>query len=94
MASPKQFTVIAVPERICALWSGFAAFALAFFGRLAVSGDPASAIFVACVACLIGCWFGKAASSYLNANLNSEPSEMDLDEDETPAEGVAEAAKT
>lgn len=90
MAQGKHQTLLAVPERICALWTGFAAFAVAFFGRLAVSGDPASAILMACIACLLGCWVGKAVSGYLNANLNPDPSEEDLEADETPAE----AAKT
>ncbi|MFP4283683.1 MAG: hypothetical protein ACLFU2_13765, partial [Opitutales bacterium] len=83
---------IAVPERLVALWAGFLAFLLAFFGRLAVSGDPASAIFTACVACLVGCYIGRGVTSYLNSSL--EPDFDETDEIDEPEASPAPASRS
>ena len=63
-----------IPERLCALWCGFAAFVIAFVLRLVASGELVSAVFTACVACFVGCWMARLAGAYLNASLRSDDS--------------------
>lgn len=76
---------IHLPERVCTLWGGFAAFMIAFIARLLASGDPASAVFSGCVGCLIGGWLGKLVGNYLETALRPTPIVDDRESADDPA---------
>lgn len=71
----KKAPIYQIPERIGALWCGFAAFVFAFVLRLVASGEVLSALFAACAACLVGAWIGRLVCCYMNSNLLPEETE-------------------